>query len=95
MARTLVVPEDDQSYEQWLRDHPNGFVLASDKVSYNRMHRATCRTITGSPTNGNRWIRPGAVKVCAPDLGQLREWALAHPETIQGKVVACRICVPT
>lgn len=69
--------DDDPGYERWLRDHPSGFVLNCDrepKASYLVLHRASCRTITGTPTRGDNWTT-AFQKVCAPTPAALDRWA--------------------
>lgn len=50
------------------------------------LHRATCRTITGTPTRGSAWTGP-YIKVC----GELGERQAAYPPA---SLTACRLCLP-
>ena len=67
------------TWELGLLTHPNGFVLnvRSDLSRQGlTLHKATCTTITGTPTNGAHWTYEFS-KVCASDIASLNEWTEA------------------
>ena len=50
--------DDDRAYEAWLDVHPLGFVInvgRPARPSYLILHRSSCHTIAGIPTNGRSW----------------------------------------
>lgn len=84
---------DDDGYLAWLHGHPNGFVIncgAPPVASYVILHRASCRTVTGTPTSGARWTA-SYQKVCATTVNELDAWSMdkvgVHPKR-------CGICAP-
>ncbi len=63
--------DDDEGYLAWLRDHPGGYVVNADRPpnpSYLRLHRTTCRTISGQPASGRAWTVT-STKVCGERTG--------------------------
>ncbi len=68
---------EDERYLRWLADHPGGFVLncnRSPKPSYLVLHRATCWSISGTPSPGQSWTREYR-KICADTVSELEKWA--------------------
>lgn len=58
--------DDDNGYLAWLSANPASYVLNAERSLNPRnlvLHRATCRTINGTPTRGARWTAD-YVKVC-------------------------------
>ena len=50
--------DDDICYLQWLVDHPDGFVMNTDRNPTSTglvLHRTGCHTISGTPARGSRW----------------------------------------
>lgn len=91
MPRTFV--DDDTGYEQWLREHPSGYVLNCErrpKANYLVLHRARCHTISGTPARGDNWTI-ALMKVVADTAPQLEAWARAETG---GGVQRCGTCVP-
>lgn len=54
------------------------------------LHRADCRTITGTPTRGDSWTT-AYQKVCGETVGELDQWARDAPG---GEVTRCGTCQP-
>ena len=85
--------DDESGYLRWLESSPNGFLINSNRnvnSTYLMLHRATCRTISGTPSRGKDWTK-NYVKVCSNDLEELAAWA---KDEIQGSIVRCGICRP-
>ncbi len=94
VAVTVFI-DDDEGYLDWVARHADdGWVLNShitDPGSLSHvLHRASCRTVTGTPARGSRWTHE-YLKACGTDraavvrIGEL----LARK-----KPVYCRICSP-
>jgi hypothetical protein len=86
----LPFVDDEAGYLSWLRDHPQGYVLNTDRsprAAYLILHRATCRTISGRSDN---WTHNYA-KVCADTVSELEVWARAKTG---GFLTHCGICAP-
>lgn len=85
--------DDDRGYADWLTANDDGYVLniqRSMNPSDARIHKADCRTITGTPPRGRTWTGP-YVKACSPSLTELDTWALPHGGS---QITRCRICQP-
>ncbi len=83
--------DDDERYVAWLRAHPEGYVVNADRppnASYLRLHRSTCRTISGVPASGRAWTVT-STKVCGT-RDELEGWAEA---TTGGEVSRCPTCM--
>jgi len=88
-----IFRDDDEGYLEWVTSHPGGFVVNCDREPYPRylkLHRATCRTITGTPVNGRRWTAV-YVKVCSTSFGELQILTRHQP---RGQPTNCRLCNP-
>lgn len=94
MDHTGIVEEfvdRDEDYRRWVAEHPAGFVLNTPRrptASYLFLHRASCRSVTGTPANGGAWTHD-YIKVCAEGAEDLEEWALV---ATGGQVHKCRLC---
>jgi Family of unknown function (DUF6308) len=89
-AGVAVFIDNDAAYLAWLSEHPEGFVLNANRrptARYLRLHRASCRTISGRPARGGPWTG-SYLKVCG-DRDALANWAYA---TTGGATIACRVC---
>jgi hypothetical protein len=87
----LKFVDDDQGYLDWVSRHSDLFVIntyRSPKATYLRLHRASCLTISGAPTNGRHWTK-SYVKVCG-GRAELEKWAI---QTVGGEPWACPACV--
>jgi hypothetical protein len=83
--------DDDDGYRQWIRAHPDGFVIntaRSPSPAYVMLHRASCRTISGDPARGIRWTRD-YIKFCG-ERAELDEFARRQ---IGGSANPCRRCI--
>ena len=85
--------DDDAGYNEWLASNPGGFVvnLPRTGAAPRVLHRATCRTITGTSAEGLTWTAGQYIKWCFPDAAEL----LAAGSGETGTFVRCRICTPT
>ena len=73
----------DLSYQQWRRDHPQGWVLNSRRFidpGYMVLHRARCHSISrpAGNTHADPFTGRGYVKVCADDVEALRSWIASN-----------------
>ena len=85
--------DDDHGYVEWNRTHFHGFVLNSYRqptARYLMVHRAHCRTITGTPANGRTWTHD-PIKVCADSLAELDGWAV---DRTGAQPTRCDTCTP-
>lgn len=74
-AEMQTFVDDDEGYVAWLRAHPESYVVNADRppnASYVRLHRSTCRTVSGVPASGRAWTVT-STKVCGTrdELGGL------------------------
>ena len=86
------IENDDSGYLQWLNSNPKGFVVNSNqppRPNYLMIHRATCRSITGKPSNGEWWTK-NYTKICSNDLKKLKIWA----KKMDASLKPCKICKP-
>lgn len=84
---------DENGYEQWLRSKAVGYVLNCEpnpKPSYLVLHRASCRTISGTPSKGSTWTT-AYMKVCADSVSAIDEWASSHTGQLPHR---CNVCQP-
>lgn len=91
MVEMFIDKDDD--YLQWLATNPGGFVVNCDRkphTRYLKLHRATCRTVTGTPANGQRWTTLYA-KVCSPSIKELERWV---NQQVGGQLRPCGLCNP-
>lgn len=84
--------DDDAGYEAWLRKHPAGFVVNAWRVpdsSYLKLHRASCATINGRPTNGESWTTTTS-KTCATTIAVLDAWARGVAGEVPDRCGSCQ-----
>ena len=82
--------DDDSGYLRWLAEHPDQFVLNTDRVpkpGYLILHRATCRTISVHTSRGSRWTADFQ-KVCGSQ-DELERYAR---HTVGGQPRRCPFC---
>lgn len=85
--------DDDAGYLDWLASNPSGFVIniaRNHSMAAARLHRATCRTISGTNPHNGAWTGP-YVKVCAEQLYMVDEWAM---NVVKTPIPSCGICQP-
>lgn len=85
--------DDDAGYLDWLASNPSGFVIniaRNHSMAAARLHRATCRTISGTNPRNGAWTGP-YVKVCAEQLYMVDEWAA---NVVKTPIPPCGICQP-
>jgi hypothetical protein len=83
--------DDDKGYIAWLAEHPDGCVLNCGRPpapSYLVIHRAICKTISGTPARGRNWTVTYQ-KVCGDTFDEVSTWAgqIGPPSD-------CGICKP-
>lgn len=81
--------DDDAGYRQWLYSSPGGYVLniaASLNPGDAKLHLSHCATIR--PHNTRSATGP-YVKVCAPQLADLEQWAADHAMSLPPTCGAC------
>jgi hypothetical protein len=84
--------EDDAGYLMWVNYHPDGFVVNTERPPsprYLMLHRAACSHISRATQQG-RWTHD-YLKVCAPSIAELEEWARREAG---GRLQACHWCAP-
>jgi hypothetical protein len=85
--------DDEQGYLDWVDAHLNGYVLnclRSRGRSGFKLHRASCRTIRGTPPRGGPWTGP-YIKVCSDSVSELGIWA---NKQVGVPPSPCGICFP-
>ncbi|MCP2094312.1 hypothetical protein LV78_002281 [Actinosynnema pretiosum] len=73
----LEFNEDNGAYEWWIAANPEQFVINAERTlnpAAMILHRANCRSISGTPTNGTTWVGD-YVKIC----GTRRELLTRYP----------------
>lgn len=68
MPQVVVFDHDDDAYRRWLAANPEGYVVNCGRpavTSYIVLHRASCYSISGTPSRGSTWTIAYR-KVCAP-----------------------------
>lgn len=94
LAGVTEFRDDDEGYLTWIARHPGGYViniLRGLNPGTARIHRAGCRTITGTPPRGGPWTG-SYIKVCANQLDDLDRWAAQYADRA---IARCGICEPT
>jgi hypothetical protein len=83
--------DDDAGYLDWLAHHPQELVLNTGRTpsaAYLMLHRATCRTISGTPARGSTFTGDYS-KVCGTQR-ELDEFT----EQLGGTARQCQVCRP-
>ncbi len=84
--------DDDQGFQQWMTDHPQGYILnchREPKANYLVLHTAQCWTLNQLPEGGSSWTTMYR-KVCSMDQATLNHWA----NQIGGQPKPCEHCNP-
>lgn len=82
--------DDDTGYERWLAANPDQFVINTPRNPTPTnivLHRATCRTINGTPSRGLRWTAD-FIKFC----GTRNELEMYARTQIGGTARPCQLC---
>lgn len=86
--------DDDDGYEHWLSQHPDGFVIntyATPSASYLVLHRADCHHIDITRGRaGRRWTHQ-YLKACSGQRETLMEWS---EQALGAAPTRCRTCSP-
>ena len=86
--------DEDAAYLKWTSQHRGGYTINIQRTlnpSNARLHRADCRTVSGSNPRNGPWTSH-YIKVCANDIAELDAWATAHG---LGAIGRCAVCHPT
>lgn len=76
----VVFRDNDVGYEDWLRSHPDGWVVNTRRAptaAYMQLHRAGCRSISQLQHGYTTWTGGDYLKVCADSDHELEAWAKA------------------
>ena len=87
----ITIENDDDAYQAWLNDNPQGFVINTEKVprcETLRLHRVSCSHIS-TPKRSN-WTTGGYLKMCSNSIAELDGWAREYC----AELPACQICHP-
>lgn len=88
----IIFINDEGEYISWLKKHPTGFVVNSDKkpspAGYLMLHRANCGHINSK--RGNHTTHK-YIKICSRDKMELKDWAQTE---IGGKLLVDGNCKP-
>ncbi len=92
-----IFKNNDKRYFQWLKNHPNGFVLTTVKaisIEYMSLHKATCRMINTYMKNmqNGAFTERDYIKICANSQEELLSWI--KKQDGKGFTKKCSICKP-
>ena len=76
-----------RAFEEWSRQHPNGFVLNHRSVGQGMLHKADCLHLTFDPTDQVDLARQP--KWCSENEGEL----LDHASESTLSVLRCQTCM--
>jgi hypothetical protein len=85
MAETVFLPETEEAYTAWVRQHPHGHVINALKGTTQTAtpmiwHRADCFHI--EPADSVRYVTGEFIKACALNPAVLAVWAKPRPEAL-------------
>ena len=96
--QVIIFDCDDQAYQEWAENHPNGFVVNTRRgidPKYVAVHRSSCRLIR----QYNRMAKPGGftertyIKACSEDIDSLSRWAEQNGGPSGGFTKRCSFCI--
>ena len=98
---TTEFVKNEQAYQDWLKQHPQGFVINTHarqdkRKEYTALHKASCSSISRYSDK----ITPGAyterdfIKVCADDTASLAIWAVRNGRNGEPFSAVCGLCKP-
>jgi hypothetical protein len=85
---------DDAGYLAWVEGNQHGFVVNTFRKPdprYLMLHRASCHTIRGKPSRGDRWTTGEFMKACSETRTDLDHWAR---QIAGGELHPCGLCHP-
>jgi len=88
-----IFDKNDQGYVLWLNQNPKGVVLNANNPPndhYLVAHRATCFTISGTPSRGRDWTNK-YIKSCGKSLADVTKWTM---DKFDRKPHSCGHCLP-
>jgi hypothetical protein len=92
-----VFDGNDAAYQAWLVANPRGYVVntrRSKRPAYMVLHRADCATIrrlSGMARRGG-FTERSYIKVCAVEIGALRDWVRRHDRADGSFSTECSLC---
>jgi hypothetical protein len=91
---TLFEP-DDAKYLKWVNEHPEGFILTSNKSLYPKftvIHKSTCDKIKilKAPAKPGGFTERDYIKVYSTNLTDLNTWVLQ--KRVNGSSRKCSLC---
>lgn len=92
----IVFEPDDQKYKDWIKEHPEGFVLTSNNSLTPRhtvVHSASChkiKVLTGNAKPGG-FTERRYIKVYAESLGALERWV--REKRADASARECSLCI--
>lgn len=85
----ITFKNEEQTYETWLSEHPNGFVFnhfGGSLTGYNIIHVAKCYSLHRAADAGKRTV---IEKVCSTELEPLEE----RVQELRGRSYSyCKLC---
>jgi hypothetical protein len=90
----LTLDHKDEAYLTWLDGHQEGFVVNAYRnlePHYLMLHKASCRTINGTPARGDTWTSGEFIKVCSEFRHEIELWART---STAGSLKPCGVCKP-
>jgi hypothetical protein len=86
----IVFIDDEEGYLQWVRNHPRGFVVNTDKAeavpAYPMVHRTTHKLLSSLDHYTDR----AYFKVCSDNLQDLEQWSRQHRNKT---LTYCQVCM--
>lgn len=101
MTNKLVVFDgDDHAYLRWIGTQFDGFVLNTTRGrsrEYMVLHRFTCWSISekSSTFKIGGFTERDYIKICADDIGSLRQWVKENGRLDGSFSKECRLCNPS
>lgn len=94
-----VFDSGDESYREWLENHPEGYVLntvRSPEGIYAHFHHPDCSHISGfsSQHRSDPYTKHYRIKVCADETEPLIEWLIENRPNSVAVASPCKRCKP-
>jgi hypothetical protein len=95
----IFLPEDDQTYQQWISQNAFGFVINTRKnisPDYMVLHTSSCRSINELSSNASddAFTKNGYIKICSDSIESLRNWVSEHGRPDGTFSAECQKCNP-
>lgn len=93
-----IFDEEDNSYLQWMIQHPTGYILNAWRAQKNPelvLHRSGCHHIaTTASLKRGAYTEREAIKIASTELNVLEYWANEHRLGFSGTFKECKTCNP-